>query len=353
MEQLERLIRPHIRQLKPYSSARDEYTGQVGVFLDANENPLGSVGGGHYERYPDPHQRPIKARLAELKGVREAQIFLGNGSDEAIDLLYRVFCDPAQDHVLLNPPTYGMYKVSAEINGIRYQEILLNEAYQLDLPTLLPALRQAPKLTFLCSPNNPTANLLHRDDVRAVLEQQQGIVVVDEAYIDFAPEGSWLFELDHYPHLVVLQTFSKAWGMAGLRLGMAFGHPTVIAAMNRIKPPYNVNQLTQEVVLKALDHPEQREEMVREILTQRKQLALALQAMSEVEQVFPSDANFLLIKVPDPNGWYEQLIQRQLIVRNRSTVQRCDGCLRITVGTAAENAQLLTALQQLSPNPAL
>jgi histidinol-phosphate aminotransferase len=342
---LNQWIRPHVRELIPYSSARDEYSGKVGTFLDANENSLGSVGGGSYNRYPDPHQRAIKARLAKIKGVSEEQIFLGNGSDEAIDLLFRVFCEPGEDHVLLNPPTYGMYKVSAEINGVAYREILLTENYQLDLERLLPAMEAGPKLTFLCSPNNPTGNLLKREDVAKVLAQQTGIVVVDEAYADFAPEGSWLPLLNQHPNLVVLQTFSKAWGLAGLRLGMAYAHPEIIAALNRIKPPYNVNQLTQEVVLAALEKQGEKEAMVKQILSERENLAEALGALQTVEKVYPTDANFVLVKVPAPNLWYQKLIDRRIIIRNRSRVALCEGCLRITIGTPVENEALLQALR--------
>lgn len=342
---LNQLIRPHVRELIPYSSARDEYSGKVGTFLDANENSLGSVGGGKYNRYPDPHQREIKARLAQIKGVAENQIFLGNGSDEAIDLLFRVFCEPTEDHVLLNPPTYGMYKVSAEINGVAYRKVLLTENYQLDLDRLLPAVEAGPKLTFLCSPNNPTGNLLKREDVAQVLAKQTGIVVVDEAYADFAPDASWLPLLNQHPNLVVLQTFSKAWGMAGLRLGMAYAHPEIIAALNRIKPPYNVNQLTQEVVLTALESVAEKEAMVRHILSERSKLALALEDLRTVEKVYPTDANFILIKVPEPNLWYQKLIDERIIIRNRSRVALCEGCLRITVGSPGENEALLQALR--------
>lgn len=345
---LQDLIRPHIRTLKPYSSARDEYSGAVGVFLDANENPLGSVGGGRYERYPDPHQRAIKARLAEIKGVRAEQIFLGNGSDEAIDLLFRVFCEAGQDHVLLNPPTYGMYQVSADINGVEARKAPLQRDYQLDMSALGERLAETPKLTFLCSPNNPTGNLLRREDIINVLEQSQGLVIVDEAYIDFAPRATLLPLLDQYPNLVVLQTFSKAWGMAGLRLGMAFAHPEVIEAMDRVKPPYNVNQLTQEVVLEALAKPEEKDEMVATILTERKRLTEALQSLPQVQEIFPTDANFVLIRVADPNAIYDDLIKEKIIIRNRSRVLLCEGCLRITVGTAAENDQLITSLQKLT-----
>lgn len=350
---IQNLIRPHIRNLKPYSSARDEYSGKVGVFLDANENPLGSVGGGHYERYPDPHQRAIKARLAEIKGVRSEQIFIGNGSDEAIDLLFRAFCEAgkstgSQDHVLLNPPTYGMYQVSAEINGVDIVRVNLTADYQLDMDALGERLAKQPKLSFLCSPNNPTGNLLKRADIISVLAQSKGLVVLDEAYIDFAPEASMLPLLDQYPNLVVLQTFSKAWGMAGLRCGMAFGHPEVIAALNRIKPPYNVNQLTQEAILKALAQVSEKEEMVAKILSQRAVLIQALSKLSIVEQIYPTEANFVLIKVANPDQLYQALIERQIIIRNRAKVTLCEGCLRITIGTETENEQLINELKSLA-----
>ncbi|MEM6345363.1 MAG: histidinol-phosphate transaminase [Bacteroidota bacterium] len=345
---IQELIRPHIRNLQPYSSARDEYSGKVGVFLDANENPLGSVGGGRYERYPDPHQREIKARLAKIKGVREAQIFIGNGSDEAIDLLFRAFCEAGQDHILLNPPTYGMYKVSAEINGVEITQVNLRPDYQLDMDALGERLVEQPKLTFLCSPNNPTGNLLQRVDMIKVLQQSKGLVIVDEAYIDFAPEATMLNLLDQYPNLVVLQTFSKAWGMAGLRCGMAFGHPEVIATLNRIKPPYNVNQLTQEAILKALGQVAEKDAMVEEILRQRAALIGQLGQLEMVEQIYPTEANFVLIKVANPNRLYDALIERQIIIRNRSKVTLCEGCLRVTVGTQAENEQLIVELKSLA-----
>ncbi len=345
---IQELIRPHIRNLQPYSSARDEYSGQVGVFLDANENPLGSVGGGRYERYPDPHQREIKARLAEIKGVKEEQIFIGNGSDEAIDLLFRAFCEAGQDHILLNPPTYGMYKVSAEINGVEIKRVNLRPDYQLDMDALGERLVEQPKLTFLCSPNNPTGNLLQRADMLSVLAQSKGLVIVDEAYIDFAPEATMLSLLDQYPNLVVLQTFSKAWGMAGLRCGMAFGHPEVIAALNRIKPPYNVNQLTQEAILKALAQVTEKDAMVAEILSQRAALIEQLGRLDMVEQIYPTEANFVLIKVANPNQLYDALIERQIIIRNRSKVTLCESCLRITVGTQTENEQLIQELTSLA-----
>ncbi|MEL7533639.1 MAG: histidinol-phosphate transaminase [Bacteroidota bacterium] len=345
---IQALIRPHIRDLKPYSSARDEYSGKVGLFLDANENPLGSVGGGRYERYPDPHQREIKARLAQIKGVRAEQIFIGNGSDEAIDLLLRAFCEAGQDHILLNPPTYGMYKVSAEINGVAIKLAHLKPDYHLDMAALGERLVEQPKLTFLCSPNNPTGNLLRREDIIAVLQQSKGLVIVDEAYIDFAPEASSLSLLEQYPNLVVLQTFSKAWGMAGLRCGMAFGHPEVIAALNRIKAPYNVNQLTQEAILKALEQVEEKDAMVAEILAQRQALIKQLEQLSMVERIYPTEANFVLIKVANPNQLYDALIEKQIIIRNRSKVTLCEGCLRITIGTQAENKQLIKELKSLA-----
>ena len=345
---LQALVRPHIRDLKPYRSARDEFDGEAQVFLDANENSFGSVVGGGYHRYPDPLQQGVKRRLAAIKGVRPEQIFLGNGSDEPIDLLLRAFCEPRRDHVLTMPPTYGMYQVSADINQVKVVPVPLSDQFQINLSDTMSALRPGSKLIFICSPNNPSGNLLSAKAIQAILAKAPGLVVLDEAYIDFAPDASWLSRLDEHPNLVVLQTFSKAWGMAGLRLGAAYAHPEIVEVLNKIKPPYNLNSLTQEKALEALEQVEQKDQMVQDILAQRAPLAQALAELAIVEQVYPSDANFLLVKVDDADRRYQELVQHGTIVRNRSRVTLCENCLRITVGTPEENELLLRQLADLA-----
>lgn len=348
---LQSVLRPHIAQLTPYSSARDEYTGTEGVFLDANENALGSAtSAGHYNRYPDPHQTAIKARLAPLKGVQPAQIFLGNGSDEPIDLLIRATCRPGIDNVVLLPPTYGIYEVSARLNDVAVRKVPLTTDYQLDLPGVLAAIDAHTKIVWVCSPNNPTGNLIDPAAIRQVLDAAQtALVVVDEAYIDFAGPGyaSWTTQLAQYPNLVVLQTFSKAWGLAALRLGMCFASPELIAVLNVIKPPYNISAPAQALALDALDHVAEKDQMVADTLTERDRLAAQLGTLPNVQQVFPSDANFLLVRFDDGNAVFEQLIEQKVITRNRSSVTRCEECIRITVGTPDENARLLDVLQSI------
>lgn len=347
---IKNLLRPHIRDLVPYSSARDEYTGKVGVFLDANENPEGSVIAGKHNRYPDPLQRELKARIAEIKGVHPERIFLGNGSDEAIDLLFRAFCEPGKDKVLLLPPTYGMYKVSAAINGVEIENVPLTKDYQIDLGAVLNKIDTVqPKLIFLCSPNNPTGNTLSRDAMRSVIERASGLVIVDEAYVDFSSEGSLLqADLTNYHNLMVLQTFSKAWGLANLRVGMAFADPAIIAVLNKIKAPYNLSGVTQDLALEAVNKHEAKNKMVSEILANREWLKNELKEIPLVEHIYPTEANFLLVKVPDADELYSRLIGDKIIVRNRSRVQNCEGCLRISVGTREENEQLIDALKLLS-----
>ncbi|MDX2283773.1 MAG: histidinol-phosphate transaminase [Bacteroidia bacterium] len=342
---IQSLVRPHLLKLKPYSSARDEFTGEAEVFLDANENAFGSAADGAYNRYPDPLQQAVKAELAALKGLRPEQIFLGNGSDEAIDLLYRCFCEPGRDHALLMPPTYGMYQVSADVNRTDVVQVPLTPDFQIDAEEVVAALRPGTKLVFICSPNNPSGNCMDERGIELVLRHAPGLVVVDEAYIDFAPERSLVPFLSRWPNLVILQTFSKAWGMAGLRLGMAFAHPDLIAMLNKIKPPYNVNLLTQQLALDALRHPERRAQMVADLLEQRTQLREMLAALPRVQHIYPSDANFLLVRVDDANGLYQELIRKGIIVRNRSSVLHCGNCLRITVGTPEENAALAAAIK--------
>ena len=353
MFQLTRLLRPHILTLTPYSSARDEYTGTEGVFLDANENSLGSTSlEGDFSRYPDPHQWAIKQRLAPIKGVRPEQIFLGNGSDEPIDLLVRATCTPGTDRILIMPPTYGMYEVSATINDVAVTKVPLTPDFQVNVPAVLAAIGDATKLIWLCSPNNPSGNLLQVDAIRTILDAaDHSLVIVDEAYIDFSDAPSWTSELDNYPNLVVLQTFSKAWGLAGLRLGMCFASEELIRVMNKIKPPYNISAPTQALALEALDHEVDKDKMVREILNERHFLSENLRSLPSVLAIHPSDANFLLVQFTDASRVFKQLIGHQVIVRDRSNVTGCAGCLRITVGTRAENERLIKILQQISDSP--
>ncbi|MCX6216101.1 histidinol-phosphate transaminase [Spirosoma sp.] len=348
MFSLNNLLRPHILTLMPYSSARDEYTGKEGVFLDANENPLGSTTTGNYNRYPDPHQWAIKQRLAPIKGVRPEQIFLGNGSDEPIDLLVRATCTPGTDSILIMPPTYGMYEVSAAINDVKVTKVPLTADFLVDTDAVLAAITDTTKLIWLCSPNNPSGNLLQPESIRTILDAaQQSLVIVDEAYIDFADVPSWTSELDNYPNLVVLQTFSKAWGLAALRLGMCFASEELIRIMNKIKPPYNISAPTQALALEALGNESEKNGMVAQILAERQSLADELRALPMVQVVHPSDANFLLVQFVDAKGTFEYLIEQQVIVRDRSNVKLCDGCLRISVGTSTENERLMAVLRQI------
>ena len=349
MFSLNKLLRPHILTLMPYSSARDEYTGKEGTFLDANENPLGSTTDtGDYNRYPDPHQWAIKQRLAPIKGVRPEQIFLGNGSDEPIDLLVRATCIPGKDAILIMPPTYGMYEVSAAVNDVHTIKVPLTPDFRVDTNAVLASITATTKLIWLCSPNNPSGNLLQPDAIRTILDAaHQSLVIVDEAYIDFADTPSWTSELDIYPNLVVLQTFSKAWGLAALRLGMCFASDELIRVMNKIKPPYNISSPTQTLALGALNNEAEKNKMVTEILQERQVLAENLLSLPSVQVVHPSDANFLLVQFADAKATFEYLIEQQVIVRDRSKVKLCDGCLRISVGTPDENERLLGVLRQM------
>ncbi|MBS1916998.1 MAG: histidinol-phosphate transaminase [Bacteroidetes bacterium] len=348
MFQLESLLRDNIKKLVPYSSARDEFKGEAKVFLDANENSIGSPLTKWYNRYPDPLQWKVKEAISKIKGVPPQHIFLGNGSDECIDVLFRAFCVPGKDNVIINPPTYGMYEVSANINDIEIRRAKLLDDFQLDLVHLENLVDEHTKIIWICSPNNPTANSLNREDIEIVLNNFNGLVVIDEAYINFSKHRSFIQELSDYPTLVVMQTFSKAWGLAGLRLGMAFASEAIIEVMNKVKPPYNINQSTQELALKALDEVEQVNDMIRLIVKMREELSSELTKISVVKQVYPSDANFLLVKVTDARKIYEHLLQHEIVVRDRSKVELCEGCLRITVGTENENKELITALQQFS-----
>ncbi len=343
---LEKLLRPHISKLQPYSSARDEYSGKFGIFLDANENPFGSMADGDFNRYPDPYQWEIKKKLGRLKSVDTNQIFLGNGSDEAIDLLMRAFCNPGIDNVILLSPTYGMYEVSAGINNIQIKKINLSSTFQLLPDAILDAVDEKTKFIFICSPNNPSGNKLNRNDIKSILNNFDGLVVLDEAYIDFSDEPSFIDELSDFPNLVVMQTFSKAWGLASLRLGMAFASPDIIRMLNLIKPPYNISGLTQEKVLEALANADQVKKVVIAILKEKGFLEDILETLPFVQHIYPSHANFLLIKVTEARKIYEYLIARTIIVRDRSRVVLCEDCLRISVGTRKENNTLLDALKQ-------
>lgn len=345
MFQLEKLVRANIQRLTPYSSARDEFSGEAKVFLDANENSLGSPLTKWYHRYPDPHQRMLKEKLGIIKGISAEHIFLGNGSDECIDLLFRSFCEPGKDNVIICPPTYGMYEVSANINDIAIKKAPLLEDFQLDLVHLETLVDDHTKLIWLCSPNNPTGNCLNRIDIEMVLNNFKGIVIIDEAYINFAKQKSFIQELADYPNLVVLQTLSKAWGLAGLRLGMAFASPAIIAVLDKVKPPYNINQATQELVLQALEEVEQVNDKIRLLVDMRDALAEVFLSMPTVEKVYPSDANFLLVKVKEARKIYEYLLTKGIVLRDRSNVTFCEDCLRITIGTEKENTLLVDAMR--------
>lgn len=345
---IDKILRENIKNIKPYSSARDEYTGTEGIFLDANENPIGSVVGEKYNRYPDPLQRKIKDKLSVLKSVNPAQIFLGNGSDEGIDLLFRAFCRPGIDNIIIMPPTYGMYQVCADINDVEIRSVNLTDDYHLKVDEILKAVDENTKAIFVCSPNNPTGNSFVRADIKRLLTEFEGIVVVDEAYIDFSNEESFVSELVNFPNLLVLQTFSKAWGMAALRIGMAFASEEIIKVFNRIKYPYNVNEATQQLTLEALDLVDKKNTMVANILSERSVLQNAFEQMKTVKKVYPSDANFLLIKIEKAHQLYNFLVENLIIVRDRSKVVLCDDCLRITIGTKDENKELLAIIKNFN-----
>jgi histidinol-phosphate aminotransferase len=349
MFNLDKLLRDNIRALVPYSSARDEFKGEAKVFIDANENSLGSPLTKWYNRYPDPHQWKVKEAISQIKGIGPEHIFLGNGSDECIDLLYRAFCVPGRDNVIINPPTYGMYEVSAAINDVEVRRAVLLDDFQLDLVHLENLVDEHTKLIWICSPNNPTANSMSREDIEIILNNFSGLVVIDEAYINFSRHRSFIQELGDYPNLVVLQTMSKAWGLAGLRVGMAFAGQAIVEVLNKVKPPYNISQSTQELVLKALEEVGQVNDMIRILVQLRERLAADLAVLPVVRKVYPSDANFLLIKTENARGIYEYLLHAGIVVRDRSKVELCAGCLRITVGTEEENQELLMALKQFGP----
>ena len=339
---IDKLLRDNIRSLQPYSCARDEFKGEASVYLDANENPYNAP----FNRYPDPLQWEVKELITKVKNVPSENIFLGNGSDEPIDLLYRAFCEPRIDNVVAIEPTYGMYKVSASINDIEYRKVLLDENFQFTADSLLAATNLYTKLIWLCSPNNPTGNSLDRKEIVKLLTSFEGIVVLDEAYIDFASEESFSEFLSQYPNLVILQTFSKAWGSAAIRLGMAFASTEIIGILNKIKYPYNVNILTQKQALAALKNAGQTKAWVKTLLDERTILVNNLQKLPLIQHIYPTDANFILVKVPDANAVYHYLVDKSIIVRNRNTVSLCMGCLRITVGTPKENQILLEELKR-------
>jgi histidinol-phosphate aminotransferase len=345
MFNLQSLIRENIKNLVAYSSARDEFSGEAKVFLDANENSLGSPLTKWYNRYPDPHQVAVKQKLAVIKSIPAEQIFLGNGSDECIDLLFRSFCNPGKDNVVICPPTYGMYQVSANINDVAIKKVPLTDDFQLDLIHLENVVDTNTKIIWLCSPNNPTGNSLNRADIEMVLNNFNGLVVVDEAYINFSKQKSFVQELADYPNLVVLQTLSKAWGLAGLRLGMAFASAAIIEVLNKVKPPYNISQATQELVLKALDEVGQVNDMIKLLVDMRDALAAVFLTMPTVEKVYPSDGNFILVKIKEARKVYEFLISKGIVLRDRSNVQLCEDCLRVTVGSEKDNTILVDAMQ--------
>ena len=343
MKKLEELVRPNIWGLAPYSSARDEYSGkEAHVFLDANENPYNDP----YNRYPDPLQREVKARLTQVKGVPAENIFLGNGSDEAIDLVYRIFCEPGRDNVVSITPTYGMYQVCADINNVEFRQVLLDDDFQFHADQLLRATDEYTKVIWICSPNNPTGNSLDRNEMLQLISEFEGIVVVDEAYIDFAQQLSLRAELPQHPNLIILQTMSKAWASAAIRMGMAFASKDIIQIFNKVKYPYNVNLLTQQQALEILKDPFTVDKWVKTLLTERTHLMQAFQELPICKEVYKTDANFFLARMTDAQAIYNYLVDRGIIVRNRSHIQLCHNCLRITIGTRTENGELLSALRQ-------
>ena len=348
MFDLNLLVRENVKRLTPYSSARDDFHGDAKIFLDANENSLGSPLPKWYNRYPDPHQLKVKERLSAIKRVSIKNMFLGNGSDECIDILQRAFCEPGLDNLIICPPTYGMYEVCANINNVQVKKIKLTSEFQLDLEAIEHGIDAHTKMIFLCSPNNPTGNSLHHEDIEAILNNYFGLVVIDEAYINFSRQRSFITMLSEYPNLVVMQTLSKAWGLAALRLGISVASEEIISIMNKIKPPYNINQASQELALQALTEIDQVNEMINEIVKEREILSEALVNLAFIKKVYPSDANFLLVKMDDPLAVYNKLLEQGIVVRDRSKVELCEGCLRITVGTSEENKTLLYALASIS-----
>ena len=342
MIKIENLVRPNILELKPYSSARDEFSGKEGIFLDANENPFGTL-----NRYPDPYQKELKQKLARLKGVATNNIFVGNGSDEVIDLAFRIFCNPGFDKALTFSPTYGMYDVSAAINNVQLLKIPLNKTFQIDLKRIARYLDDSSiKLIFICSPNNPTGNLIKKSDIEYILNKFNGIVIIDEAYIDFAEEKSLINLFNQYNNLIISQTFSKAWGLAAARVGLAYAREEIISLYNKVKPPYNVSELNQKAALEALNNQSSYQENINTILAEKKLLKITLQQLDLVKKIYPSNANFLLIEVVKADKIYNTLVNQQIITRNRN--KQVTNCIRISVGTPEENKGLIAALKKIS-----
>ena len=341
---IKKIVRPNIEILKAYSSAKDEYTGEANVLLDANENSLGSPLTKWYNRYPDPYQKKVKEKLAFIKQIKSEQIFLGNGSDECIDNLFRTFCEPGKDNIIICPPTYPMYEVGANINNIEIKNAPLLPNFQLNVAHIEQLVNEQTKIIWICSPNNPTGNSLDRIDIETILNHFNGLVVVDEAYINFSKQKSFAQSLIDYPNLVVLQTLSKAWGLAGLRLGMAFASEEIIGYMNKVKAPYNINMVTQELALVALEEVGQVNDMIAHLVDMRIALAAVIESMPFVEKVYPSDTNFLLVKIPKAAELYRYLLTQGIVVRDRSSLENCNDSLRITIGTEQENTLLVDAM---------
>ena len=344
--ELDKLIRENIRKLIPYSSARHEFKGDASVFLDANENSYGSPLNENFNRYPDPLQTKLKNAIALLKHAPVENIFIGNGSDEVIDLVYRIFCNPGKDNVIICPPTYGMYEVSANINDVEIRKVNLTNDFQLDVNGIISATDQNTKLLFLCSPNNPTGNIMIRQDVDLLVKSFSGIVIVDEAYINYSKQRTFIEDLPKYPNLIVMQTLSKAWGLASLRIGIAFASLPIIELLNKVKPPYNINKASQQLAIEALQNIGQVNDWMRQTIEERNIIRKELSALSFVKKIYESDANFLLVKVDNANHLYSYLSTNKIIVRNRSKDVMCDNCLRITIGTKEENFELLKALKK-------
>ncbi len=345
MFNLQNLLRKNIKELVPYSSARDEFKGEASVYLDANENAYGSPLNDNFNRYPDPLQFKVKKRLSEIKGVPPRNIFLGNGSDEAIDILFRAFCNPGSDNVITVPPTYGMYEVSANINDVEARKIKLTTNFQLNMEGIAEAIDEHTKIIFICSPNNPSGNSINRNDIETLLANFNGLVVIDEAYINYSRQKTFIQELTEYSNLVVLQTLSKAWGLAGLRVGMAFASEEIIEIFNKVKPPYNINEASQALALQALQNVEQVNNWIKETVAEREKLKSELNTLESVLTIYPSDANFILVKTIRPKEIYQFMVNRGIIIRDRSKVELCEGCLRITIGTPNENELLIEAFK--------
>ena len=341
---IKKLVRPNIEILKAYSSAKEEYTGEAKILLDANENSLGSPLTKWYNRYPDPYQKKVKEKLAFIKQINASQIFIGNGSDECIDVLYRTFCTPGIDNIIICPPTYPMFEVSANINNVTIQVAPLLPNFQLNVAHMEQLVNEQTKIIWICSPNNPSGNSIDRIDIETILNHFNGLVVVDEAYINFSTQKSYAQSLIDYPNLVVMQTLSKAWGLAGLRVGMCFADESIIQYMNKVKPPYNINMVSQELALTALEEIGQVNDMIQHLVDMRNALAEVITSMPYVQEVYPSDANFLLVKIPKATELYQYLLTQGIVVRDRSSLENCSDCLRITIGTEQENTELVDAI---------